>query len=114
MVKVGEQLLVLAYGGKMDELGGVPLVVPKAGVEITSHAGSYVIAKPPLITEQEPGWSAAIAAMGTRTVTKRPLLDVTEAAIVGNPAGRPIEPGDHVIRERDLAEFVKHLTKSAP
>lgn len=109
----GAGLLVLAIGAPFDETG-IPLVVPKAALEVRTHAGSYVIASPPEVqvsSETEPtGAIASILMTRTRTVRTRPPLNVEERAIDGNPGARPIAVGDPVIQRNDLATFVKSLS----
>lgn len=116
----GTELLVLAIGAPFDETG-IPLVIPKAELEVRTHAGSYVIASPAEIevsSETEPtGLMASMMFTKTRTFRKRPALNVEERSLDGNPGARPIAVGDVVIAKRDLTTFVKSLAlaqKKAP
>ncbi|WNZ65183.1 hypothetical protein QEG98_17040 [Myxococcus sp. MxC21-1] len=108
-----EDLVVLAVGPKLEELGDIPLVVQKAYVVVTSHVGSYLIVAPPVeheTVQENSNWGALIGGRErTKTLSVRRALPVMEKDVMGNPARRPIGVGDPVIRRSDLKEFVKSL-----
>ena len=109
-----ESLMILARGTNVPGVD-VPLFVSKATVVVTEVPGPYAIVKAPTYEVQEStpsalsGFASILGASGTRTVTKRSPLSVDEAAIIGNPAVRPIVVGDPVIRRDDLQSFIRDL-----
>lgn len=108
-----EELQIVATGLNIPGLN-VPLVVPKAYVEVANVAGLYAIARTTTFTTQEtPSSLAALgAALGAaRTVTKRRQLDVNESQVIGNPANKPVAVGDFVIRPEDLPLLVNYLQR---
>jgi hypothetical protein len=105
---IGTELQVLAVGRPLKGIG-VPLLVPKANVEVTSVAGVYAIARSPVYTEQK---STLVTDLFSRSVTKRDALNVDESNLLGNPASAPIAKGDPVVRPNQLAELVKALSDS--
>ena len=98
----GEKLEILALGPVLAD--NTPLVIPKAQVEITSHLGQYLIARPELMSHEEQPISALTAWAAKRTVYYRDKLNVEDNSIVGNPASSPIKEGDPVVRRRDLRQ----------
>ncbi|MCP3099002.1 hypothetical protein LZ198_08940 [Myxococcus sp. K15C18031901] len=117
-IREGEILAVLAVGPKIEEIGNVPLVVRKASVMVTTHAGGYIVASSPQEEETTYESSNLMAVLGgkerTKTVLVRRPLAVSEKDVMGNPARRPISIGDPVIRREDLREFVRYLAESMP
>lgn len=108
-----EELQIVATGLNIPGLN-VPLVVPKAHVEVSNVAGLYALARTTTFTTQEssPNLASIGAALaGVRTVTKRRQLDVTESQVVGNPANKPVAVGDFVIRPDDLPRLVNFLQR---
>jgi hypothetical protein len=106
---VGEELHIFAVGKEISGLG-IPLVVPKATVEVTSVAGVYAIARSPEYTEKV---SAFALDMFGRTVSKRDALNVDEKSLKGNPGSAPIRPGDPAVQLSKLPELVKALAAVA-
>jgi len=106
-VSVGSDLLVLAVGAVIPG-ANVPLVVPKARLEVTQNAGKYVIARPPEI-ETESTWTALMAAARSTTVRQRPPLSVDEKTMLGNPGAVAVKVGDPVIRETQFREYALSL-----
>lgn len=106
-VQRGSRLTILAVRGKVKNTNA-PLVLPKATVEVTSHAGEYVIARPQITESDESlGGILALTMNSKRTVRRREPLQVEDDSLTGNPAHAPVKVGDPVIREEDLSEYVK-------
>jgi hypothetical protein len=98
----GQKLLVLAVGQQIPG-SAVPLVVPKARVEVTVAAGAYVLARPET--------QDVLLGFQTGLTRRRPALDVDEGSLLGNPGSGPIKVGDPVILEDSLAEYVASITE---
>jgi len=110
-VREDEKLIILGQGPDLEGLG-VPLFVPKAEIEVTAHAGDYLIAAPPGKQVEEPVTSVAAMLYGvkqTRTVIRREPLAVADSELSGNPASRAVTVGDPVIRGSDLKAYVQSL-----
>jgi hypothetical protein len=109
-LKDDEPLDILAVGREIPS-AGVPLVIPKARVRVTTVAGAYVIARAETYEVDTTTHVYEILASSprTRTERKRRVLSVDESQVVGNPAGTPIVVGDPVIRPGDLLRFIKAL-----
>jgi hypothetical protein len=113
----GTDLIVVAVGPKIEEAGGAPVVLPKANLEVTQHAGAYVIARPPLREVEVAASSLAsvlAATASTRKVKQREPLTVPENEVSGNPATRVVRLGDSAIRKDDLKNFVAFLVATTP
>lgn len=109
---VGAELFVLAVGPPVGSTG-VPLVLPKAKLQVTLATPAYAIARPPIRTvERMTGW--ATLTQGEKvTVRERPALDVDEKTMRGNPANQPIQLGDPVILVSEQDAFIVALAAQA-
>ncbi len=103
----GTEVDVLAVGSPLQEVEGVPLVIPKARLEVTSNAGAYLVASPVVTTSDETDVFSTV--YRTRKVRRREPLNVAETDLAGNPAGRPIVVGDPVIEAGKLQDFVNGM-----
>ena len=103
----GQDLIILAVGKPLPDTV-VPLVVPKAQLEVTLAAGAYVLARPPEVTERI---KSNLLDMMSRETTHRvrPDLSVADNDIGGNPARQPVRIGDIVIRKHDLKAYVQGI-----
>lgn len=110
-LRMGDSLYVLAIGVTYVPEANIPLIVPKAAVEVTFAPGPYVLAQAPMVEKQTTGdLAASLAAMvgGTRTVKFRPALTTDEKSFIGNPANEPIKIGDVVVRARDVSNYIRY------
>lgn len=110
-INIGSQLVVLAEGPRLEEIGGIPLVIVKAEIEVVEHAGKYLIASPPgREVKYESSLSAIARGLGPTTVFTRPDLTIQEKDMIGNPSKRAVAIGDAVIRRKDLELYVDSLS----
>lgn len=112
-LKVDDRVLVVGVGGTVAGTN-LRLVVPKAEVIVTLHAGEYVVAASEE-TEREhttdPFTSPLIAALSKTTyTTNRAPMRVNEKQATGNPGNRPIEPGDYVVPVDEVPSFVRYIS----
>lgn len=106
----GARLLILASAGTLEN--GAPLFIPKASVEVTHNAGSYVIARSTTYVREEPAFSLS-SVNQTVKVRLRNQLDVDETQVTGNPASAAITVGDPVIRDGDLERYVRSFLQTS-
>lgn len=113
-LKVGDTLHILAVGREIPMLR-VPLIVPKATVNVTNVAGAYVIARTTTYeVEVDPLGTLKLsigAALGPRRETVRRELNVNEKELLGNPATSPVTVSDPVVAEGQLPQFIAYLQK---
>lgn len=109
-----EQLIVVGVGPSIGEVG-LQLAIPKATVEVSAHAGSYLIAKS-LQYEEEIWDYGPLGGLGMslrepkkKSVYRRGELKVVEDELSGNPAATPIAVGDPVIRRGDFRAYASAL-----
>jgi hypothetical protein len=115
-LSTGDRLWILAVGREIPGVG-LPLVVAKAAVEVTSIPGPYLVARTPTYEEETPSnpLYGTLGSLGsqskTKTITRRQVLTVEEKELIGNPSNTPVTVGDPVIRPADLQSFVASLRK---
>jgi hypothetical protein len=111
---VGDMISVLAIGPKIHGVS-VPLVIPKAELEVDAVTKYYVIARSlEYETTVDTGLAAAIAGMTQQKVRRRDQLRVDEKQLIGNPALAPVTIGDPVVATGELSEYVDHLAATLP
>jgi len=113
-LSVGDRVSVLAIGPKVHGLT-VPLIVPKAELEVDAVTKYYVIARSPQYeTLVDTGIGAALAGMTKQKVLRRDQLRIDEKELIGNPALASITVGDPVVPTGELSEFVDYLAAKQP
>ena len=109
-LKIGDRLYVLGIGFTYIPKINVPLIAPKAVIEVSVAAGPYVLARTPApdpTTAQSLMWSDLIGPVG-RAATRRPALSNDEGSFIGNPGKEPVKIGDVVVRIDDLQAYIKY------
>lgn len=107
-LREGETLVVVAVGAPVGSTG-VPLVVPKAKLEVTSVLSQYAIVRPEAEEVEERPISTMLAMTAGRKYWRRPALDVDEKDLRGNPARTNIARGDPVLRLSDVKAYSAFL-----
>ena len=113
-LKEGDELYVLGIGFTVVPKVNVPLVAPKASLEVTFAPGPYVLAQSPAEKVQVGGdillSATRMAEMfGGRTETRRRALTTDEKQFIGNPGKESVKVGDVAIRKRDLTQYIKYI-----
>lgn len=106
-LKEGDQLQIVAVGKEVPGIG-LPLVVPKATLYVTSAAGPYAVAR----TESYETETSLFPSLTSTRVRRRYQMTINEKQMVGNPAASPVAVGDAVIRADGMSSFLNFL-KSA-
>lgn len=114
-VKEGDELYVLGIGITIVPKVNIPLVAPKASLEVTFAPGPYVLAQSRAYKVQVgdvPGATFARMAelIGPRLENRRDALTTDEKQFIGNPGKTSVTLGDLVIRKTDLAAYIKWMT----
>lgn len=116
---VGTELEIVAVQGEIASLS-LPLVVPKAQVQVSAHHKVYAIAKTVEEHREETVKTGALysAIMGetqrTSYRTVRPALRVKDSQVTGNPGDLPVAVGDYVVKTDELGDLVEFLSKNRP
>lgn len=106
---IGQTIVILGVGKPIPELGGLPVVVPKARVDVTLNAGAYVVAESQEYQQEVNPFELSL--IGSRRVTKSDPLNVDEKSVIGNPAVKPIAEGDPAVPEGELTAYVTQLAE---
>jgi hypothetical protein len=118
---LNDELYVLAVGNSTVPKTNVPLIVPKARLEVTFLAGVYALARSATIEKVKipgvdfealtnPFGSLAVA----KTVERRKPLTNDEKLFTGSPAdGAAVVVGDTVVRADDIADYIKWRAEQA-
>ncbi len=114
MLKEGDELYVLGIGEIDIPKAGVPLVVPKASLEVTASAGVYAVTRSPAEQTLVPSPLATYAELFERmqTISRRNPLIKDDIQFLGNPAKAPVKIGDVVVLKDDLSKYVVWLSKT--
>lgn len=116
MIKQGDDLFVLGIGATRIPEVNVPLVTPKARLEVTFAAGAYALAKSPAeIRTVETGMAELIRqvqGVSTQTTSVRRALTKDESLFIGDPSKSPIQVGDVVVRTQDLEQYLQYLART--
>lgn len=106
----GDELYVLGIGDVNIPGTDMPLVTPKAKLEVTFPADVYALARSPAEITRVPRFlvSAALTEMMTgQTVERREPLTKDESQFLGNPARKPVQIGDAVVPAKRIGDFIK-------
>lgn len=105
----GDELYILAFGDSIVPGASVPLVAPKAHVEVTFNAGAYILARSPLEPTLIAGLEEVVSSLagGSRMVSQRKRLTTDESQFLGNPARTQVKLGDIVVPVKRIADYMK-------
>jgi hypothetical protein len=111
----GDELYVLGISEANIPKLNVPLVVPKASLEVTANAGVYILAKSPKLEVLVPSplFGGALASMLGDTVRTLERMDISKdrEQFLGNPGRGYAKVGDVVVQKSDLAKYISWLKK---
>jgi hypothetical protein len=111
-IKLDDKLYVLGIGFSIVPKTDMPLISPKAELEVTLAPGPYVLAKSELQqVKLRPAIESLMPGLGLTTETtalRRPALSDKKDSFLGNPGSEPVKIGDTVIRKDDLTSFATY------
>lgn len=112
-LKEEDGLYVLGIGATVVPKVNVPLVAPKASLEVTFAPGPYVLARSPAEAVQVVGdfvMPAITRLLGPKTEYRRAPLTTDETQFIGHPGRGFVQIGDVVVRQSDLREYLEWMT----